>query len=203
MACCLAWLVISSDVFRHQPVLNGPHVRLEPLDSRHFQGYRAMLSEPESLRLTGSHRRFTDEEIRHWLATRQDHHDRADWAVVRHEDNVLLGEVVLNDLDEHNACVGFRICLIGPRVFGLGYGTEATGLVVDYAFDIAGLRRICLEVFDFNTRVQRVYEKCGFVREGIQRDALHWDGQWHDALSMAILSTDPRPAPAAITGGAG
>jgi hypothetical protein len=65
--------------------------------------------------------------------------------------------------------------------------------VVDYAFDVAELHRLHLQVFDFNPRAQRAYEKCGFVREGVHRDALRWEGGWHDAISMAILATDPRP----------
>ncbi|GLY68829.1 aminoglycoside N(6')-acetyltransferase [Amycolatopsis taiwanensis] len=193
-ACCLAWPVISSDVFRDQPILTGARIRLEPLGSRHFEGIWPMLSEPESMRLTGTHRQFTEDEIRRWLATRQDHHDRADWAIVRPEDNMVLGEVVLSELDEHNASVSFRISLVGPHVFGRGYGTEATRLAVDYAFDVAGLHRVHLEVYDFNPRAQRVYEKCGFVREGLHREALYWDGRWYHCITMAILSTDPRPS---------
>jgi RimJ/RimL family protein N-acetyltransferase len=164
------------------------------LASQHFEGIWSMLAEPEGIRLTGTHQRFTEDEIRRWLATRQHHHDRADWAIVRHEDNMVVGEAVLDELDEHNASVGFRISLLGPPVFGHGYGTEATRLAVDHAFDVAGLHRIHLEVYDFNPRARRVYEKCGFIREGPHRDALHWDGDWHHAISMAILSNDPRPS---------
>lgn len=186
--------MISSDTFRDQPILIGTQVRLEPLGSQHFECLRPMFSEPEGMRLTGTHRRFTAAAIRRWLATRQDHHDRADWAIVRDEDSLVLGEAVLNELDAHNASASFRISLVGPSVFGRGYGTEATRLVVDYAFDVAGLHRIQLEVYDFNPRAQRVYEKCGFVREGLHRDALRWDDRWQHAISMAILSTDPRPS---------
>jgi hypothetical protein len=41
---------------------------------------------------------------------------------------------------------------------------------------------------------RRVYDKYGFVHEGVRRDPLHWEGAWHDAIVMAILATDPRPA---------
>ena len=67
-------------------------------------------------------------------------------------------------------------------------------LVVDYAFDRVGLHRLELEVFAFNPRARRVYEKCGFVLEGTMRDALLWDGVFVDTQKMAILHTDPRPA---------
>jgi RimJ/RimL family protein N-acetyltransferase len=185
--------VITADVFRAQPELTGAQGRLERLGSRHFAGIWSLLTDPEAVRLTGSHGRSTEDQLRRWLATRQDQHDRADWAIVRRADDAVVGEVVLNELDQHNASVNFRIALAGPHVFGRGYGTEATRLVLDYAFEVAGLHRVHLEVYDFNPRAQHVYEKCGFVVEGRHRDALHWEGRWYDAISMAILATDPRP----------
>jgi hypothetical protein len=75
--------MIADDVFRDQPVLTGARVRLEPLGSRHFDGLRPMFGETEGSRLTGTHETFTEQQIRTWLATRQSHHDRADWAIVR------------------------------------------------------------------------------------------------------------------------
>ena len=98
----------------------------------------------------------------------------------------------LQDLDADNQSMCFRIALGGAADFGRGYGTEATRLLLDYAFDVVGVHRVTLEVFDFNTRAQRVYEKCGFVREGVQREALYWHGQWHDTIDMAVLAGDPR-----------
>ena len=118
--------------------------------------------------------------------------DRADYAILRKEDRVYLGDVVLSGIDEDNRSGAFRIALTGPDVFGKGYGTEATRLLLGYAFDVVGLHRVSLEVFDFNPRAQRAYEKAGFVREGLQREALWWDGEWHDVVTMAILKNDPR-----------
>ncbi|MGH3914714.1 MAG: GNAT family N-acetyltransferase, partial [Pseudonocardiaceae bacterium] len=100
---------------------------------------------------------------------------------------------VLNQFDPANESASYRVWLAGPHLFGRGYGTEITRLVVDYALHTVGLHRLSLGVYDFNPRAQRVYEKCGFRHEGVQRDALRWDGQWHDELLMSILSTDPRP----------
>lgn len=185
--------MIRSDAFRDQPILTGNRVRLEPLTTAHFAGYWLMLQDPEAGRLTGNHRMFSEQQIRGWLASRRQQHDRADWAIVRAGDGAFLGEAVLLNLDPRNESMDFRISLSGPAVFGHGYGTEATRLVVEYALDQVGLHRIGLEVYDFNPRAQRVYEKCGFVREGARRDALLWDGEWHDAIQMSILATDPRP----------
>ena len=179
---------------REQPRNDGTErLRLEPLGPEHFDGAWAALHDVEARRLTGTHAVFTPEQIRVWLQTRAAETDRADWAVIRREDGAYLGEVVLSELDPDNASVEFRIALASSEVFGRGYGTEATRAVVAHALDDLGLHRIGLEVFAFNPRAQRVYEKCGFTVEGRRRDALLWDGAWVDAVSMAILAGDPRP----------
>lgn len=183
--------VITSDVFRDQPVLTGRRVRLEPLTTAVLEDYLAALVDPVSRRLTGTRAVFDRPEIETWLATRQEHHDRADWAAVRTEDGMFLGEAVLNELDPDNESVNYRVWLTGPHVFGQGYGTEITRLVIDFALDTVGLHRVSLGVYDFNLRAQRVYEKCGFSHEGRLREALRWEGCRHDELLMAILHTDP------------
>jgi RimJ/RimL family protein N-acetyltransferase len=195
--------VISENLFANQATLTTERLRLEPLGPEHFDGAWASLQDPEATRLTGTHAEFTPDQIRAWLAGLAGQHDRADWAVIRladdqhpeehHRKERYLGEVVLNDLDPDNESVGFRIALAPAEVLGQGYGTEATRAVVAHAFDDLGLHRVALEVFAFNPRAQRAYEKAGFTTEGRQRDALRWDGEWVDAISMAMLATDPRP----------
>ena len=54
------------------------------------------------------------------------------------------------------------------------------------------MHRIELEVYDFNPRAQHVYEKAGFMREGVRREVLLWDGEYHDAIVMSILEDEFR-----------
>ena len=183
---------VPADVFRDQPTLHGADVVLEPLTQAVLADYLVGMADPQVSRLTGTRAEFDPEQVRDWLAGRADQHDRADWAVLRRSDRAFLGEAVLNELDPEQACANFRIWLSGPSV-GRGYGTQATALVRDHAFAL-GLHRLSLSVFAFNPRARRVYEKCGFVVEGRCRDVLWWDGQWHDELIMAVLSTDARDA---------
>src|SRR3954447_18058735 len=75
--------VIPADAFRDQPTLTAPRVRLEPLGPSVLEGYLAALDDPEVRRLTGAHAIFTRTGVEAWLSTRGEHHDRADWAVVR------------------------------------------------------------------------------------------------------------------------
>lgn len=180
--------MIAPDYFRDQVTLETPRLRLEPLGPQHFDGAWAALHDEESRRMTGTHEVFTELQIRDWLASRAEAHDRADWAIIGKHDGSYLGEVVLNDLDPHNESMGFRIALSGAGVFGKGYGSEATKAVVEYGMNVVGLHRISLEVVDFNTRAQRVYAKAGFQSEGLLHDAWFWDGEWSDVIVMAVVA---------------
>jgi RimJ/RimL family protein N-acetyltransferase len=147
------------------------------------------LADPDGNRLTGTQASFTWEQVERWAATRAEQPDRLDLAVVDARTGEWLGEVVINDWDPANRSCGFRIAL-GPHARDRGVGTEATRLIVDHLFAEYPVHRLELEVYEFNPRAIAVYERIGFVREGRRRDALRWQDEWVDAITMAILRTD-------------
>ena len=71
-----------------------------------------------------------------------------------------------------------------------GYGTEATRLILDYAFNVLGLHNIRLSVYDFNPRGVRAYEKAGFKVIGRRRQALRLGHERHDMIIMDALATE-------------
>ncbi|MER7211765.1 GNAT family protein [Streptosporangium sp. NPDC000239] len=180
-------------LFARKPTLYGSRVTLRPVGPEHADGLWGLVNDPETTRLTGSHGVTDRVAIDLWCRTRADQDDRLDLAICAVDNDAYVGEVVLNDLDAHNLSCNLRIALSGPRVYGRGYGTEAIRLVLDHAFATTDLHRIELEVFAFNDRAAHVYRKVGFVEEGVRRDALLWDGRWHDAVVMSVLAPD-RPA---------
>jgi len=52
-----------------------------------------------------------------------------------------------------------------------------------------GMTRIELEVLASNPKAIRLYEKLGFVHEGVKRRARHLDGAWDDNVLMALLAS--------------
>lgn len=172
--------------------LDGPRIRLMPLGPEHLDDVWSGLDDAENLRLTGTRAEFTEEVIAAHLARIGAAPDRADWAILDRTTDRFLGEIVLNELDADNASMNTRIAL-APGQPGRGYGTEAMTVVLDHAFAEVRLHRVQLDVYAFNPRALRSYEKAGFVVEGRQRDTLFWDGEWTDSILMSVLHTDPRP----------
>ncbi|SES03376.1 Acetyltransferase (GNAT) domain-containing protein [Lentzea xinjiangensis] len=136
-------------------------------------------------RLTGTHQTYSLADYEAYVERTLNDPNRYTRAIT--EDGKYLGEVVLT-INPHNRSAGMRIALWDG--FGKGCGTLAIRHVLDHAFKERNLHRVDLEVYDFNERAIHVYKKLGFREEGRLRDALLWDGVFHDAIVMSILSTD-------------
>ncbi len=70
---------------------------------------------------------------------------------------------------------------------GRGYGYAAMCLGLDFAFGELNLRRVQLTVFAYNVPAITLYERLGFRREGVFREFMHRDGEFHDMLLYGLL----------------
>jgi RimJ/RimL family protein N-acetyltransferase len=185
--------------FASKPTLTGERAILRPFVDADTPALLAALGDPDVRILTGSvHDKAaarspaSPEEERlaaEWYATRNDTDDRLDLAVVDKASGACVGEAVLNQWDAGSQSCNFRI-LIGPGGQNRGLGTEATRLIVGYGFEHIGLHRISLEVYAFNPRARRAYERVGFRPEGVLRESLRYGDQWIDATVMSILAPE-------------
>ncbi|HWI54276.1 MAG TPA: GNAT family protein [Desulfobacteria bacterium] len=98
---------------------------------------------------------------------------------------ISLGDI---DRDSHKAEVGM---LIGEKEFwDRGFGTEGLKLLIKYLFYEMDFNRIGLEVFEYNTRAKKAYQKIGFKVEGLLRQALFRKNKYYDIFIMGILKQD-------------
>lgn len=110
--------------------------------------------------------------------------------IVLKENDQLIGNIALIKISLPNRNASLGIFIGNKEYWSKGYGTEALNLMVGYAFDTLNLHRIYLTVFEYNKRAMRAYEKAGFKREGIFRDAVYKNGKYQDVYPMAILKSE-------------
>jgi RimJ/RimL family protein N-acetyltransferase len=191
----------SAPDFTAKTALEGDLVRLVPATREHVSTLHGLLADPEVGRLTGTVHTpdagpGTSSAASPWSVAELEEiyerwsraDDRIVWVIEERSSGTVVGESVLNELDEDNFSCGFRIWISGARDRGLG--TEAVRLTLQHAFEDQHLHRVGLEVYDFNPRARHVYEKAGFVLEGTMREALLFDDQWIDCHVMGILARD-------------
>ncbi|WP_405081737.1 GNAT family N-acetyltransferase [Paenibacillus chitinolyticus] len=103
-----------------------------------------------------------------------------------------IGITSLTQLDFKNRSAECILDIGEKEFWGKGYGTESLRLLLDYAFLELNLHRVSLRVFAFNDKAVALYEKIGFKREGVSRQAVFREGTWHDILHMGILQEEYR-----------
>jgi len=101
-----------------------------------------------------------------------------------------LGQVNLDSIDWKNRVGRIGIVIGSAENFGRGYGTEAMRLLVEFAFREMNLNRLELEVYEFNERAIRSYERVGFVQEGRLRERQYKKGRYWDVIQMGLLKSD-------------
>lgn len=135
------------------------------------------------------------------------------WGVTRRQEELFFERIetereselhwaILDDSDVHVGIISLKSIhwrlrlaeggiLIGERAaWGRGLATDAIRVRTRIAFDELGLHRV--EGHTINPAMCRVFEKCGYRREGTQRKKFWRGGRWHDVALYAILDEDHR-----------
>ena len=102
-------------------------------------------------------------------------------------DDRPIGTIGLFDLDLNNGSAGLGISIGEAADRGRGHGTAMLRALLGWAFGQLRLERIWLDVYDFNPGARRVYQRVGFVDEGVSRHAIFREGAYRDLHRLAIL----------------
>lgn len=105
-------------------------------------------------------------------------------------DGEYIGGCGLNDIDWKNRVTVVGIFIGNKEYWGKGYGTDAMDVLINFIFKEMNLNRIMLNVYSYNQRAIKSYEKAGFVKEGVLRQALYKNGAYHDEVVMGLLKEE-------------
>jgi diamine N-acetyltransferase len=133
---------------------------------------------------------FTTEEREVWFAQasldtatiRFTVYERATWRAI--------GITSLNAIDFRHGTAGFGLVIGEADARGKGCGTEATRLMLDYAFTVLGLFNVMLHVYSYNEPALRAYLKAGFRELGRRSQSQVFAGQRWDEVYMECLASE-------------
>lgn len=170
----------------------GARVCFRPLEMEDLEILQAWVNDPEN------HQYFTifwpinRGQEREWLEGLAKREGVYAFGIALKDGGRLIGtcELRCGDRPHRNADVGI---MIGERELqGKGHGTDALGLLLAYGFETLNLHRVGLNVYANNARGIRCYERLGFKREGVRREARWWGGRWWDVYDYGLLEAEWR-----------
>lgn len=80
--------------------------------------------------------------------------------------------------------------MVDPAFHGRGLALEATRLVTGHLIRDLGWHRVQLECYAYNHRAVRLFERAGYVREGVRRRAYWRHGSWQDSVILGQIEED-------------
>lgn len=99
-----------------------------------------------------------------------------------------VGFLMIAGLDNPSKEIEFTRIILDAK--GKGYGQETLQLLESWAFDDLKFHRAWLDCKDYNARALHVYEKAGFVREGLIRETILTDGKYENLIILGILDRE-------------
>jgi len=170
----------------------GERVRLRGIEREDIPTFVRWFNDPEVRQYLLMYEPMSKAKEERWFEAHLEKQDEFGFAIeALIEDEWLhIGNVGLHQIDWKNRTAVLGIVLGEKAHWGKGYGSDATRTMLRFAFRELNLHRVELEVFEFNSRAARCYEKAGFQHEGTRRQALFREGRYHDAHRMAILQEE-------------
>jgi len=174
-------------------VLEGEHVRLEPLAASHRSDLEAAAAEdPATFRYMGTNiaAHGWDAWLREALDGVADGRYVA-WATIDRTSGRAIGSTRFGDIAPEHGRVEIGWTWIAPSHQRTGVNTEAKLLQLRYAFDELGATRVALKTDARNHRSQAAIERLGAIREGVLRRHIRLpDGFIRDTVYFSILADE-------------
>lgn len=117
--------------------------------------------------LAGAPYPYTKNDALHFINKTIDN-NLYNFAIVLKSENKVIGGTQLTNIDLSNGTAGGGIW-INEKYHGNGYGTEAFGARIKYAFEVLGLRRLENGYFKDNEKSHQMQLRFGYKDEGVRR----------------------------------
>jgi RimJ/RimL family protein N-acetyltransferase len=172
----------------HNPFLIGTTVYLRPVeitDASIIQGWH---NDPELRRLARSGELpVTQQKEEADIEAASDSQDEVYLMVVKKSDNKSIGFIRINGITSSTGDVWLRMIIGDKHAWGKQYAREALQNVLEWLFLERHIHRVTLETYATHRRAIRFFEKIGFQREGLRREAHFEGGSYHDIVCFGLL----------------
>jgi RimJ/RimL family protein N-acetyltransferase len=175
-------------------VLDGAHVRLEPLQPAHVQALWPHANDPEIWRYMPYGEINTPERLQ-WLIddllARQARGTDLAFAQVDPITNSAVGMTRFMTIEPANKSLEIGGTWLGAAYRRTRMNTAAKLLLLQYAFETLGAIRVQLRTDLRNTRSQQAIERIGAVKEGVLRNQIIMpDGYLRSSVFYSILDNE-------------
>ena len=100
--------------------------------------------------------------------------------------NGIVGTAIISSIDYKNGTANLNI-KIAKDQRGHGYASHAVKLMIGYCFNELNLHCITANVIEDNESSRKLWEKFGFVADGVLRSRVYKMGKYKDIIAYSLL----------------
>ncbi len=105
-------------------------------------------------------------------------------------DGRIVGTCGIHEYDRHNDNGRMGLLIFRTRHRASGYGSEATELLMHFAFTELELHKLYVRILVTNEIARAHYLKLGFKQEGVMREEYKLGGVYHDMILFSLLKNE-------------
>ena len=151
----------------------------------------SLINDPDTeMMLGGSSWPVSEAEQLRWFEHQEKSRDVLRCIVALQENSKAIGTIILSDIDQKNATGHIHIKMSKDGGRGKGYGTDAVDTMVQYAFEELRLNCIYANILSYNEASIKLFERCGFKRDGVLRQRVFKRGKFCDLFYYSKLLSD-------------
>lgn len=169
--------------------LEGDRVALHTIEEEDIPFLQEQINDPAVRHHLTVRYPINEQQETEWFEEGASSEDRVNLMVVG--DDGPSGTVGIGPTDDPDGSVEIGIWL-READWGNGYGTEASRLLVQYAFDTLRVHRVFARVFNDNLGSKRIWEKLGFRHEAVHEESAFMHGEYVDTHYFAVLEDEWR-----------
>lgn len=173
-------------------------VRLRPIKEEDIWVLHKWVNDPEVIQYTNSYRPVSEMEQKEWFNRSDYFRKNVVFGIEIVSRKMLIGTCGLFDFDAISRKAELRMKIGEKGYRGKGLGADALSRLLDFGFGDMNLNRIWLRVLVDNEPAVRLYEKAGFIREGVLRQDLYIRDRYRDIQIMGLMKDEafkPRTGP--------
>jgi len=173
-------------------IMIGNQVYLRILELSDIVTTQRWINDPEISEIMGYLPVKSLKQQEQWYQTLVNDNTRYVFAICLREKDQHIGNVALGNIDYVNRNAMFSIFIYDKQYRGRGLGLEATHLILDFAFDRLNLHKVYLRTSEEFAAAIKMYEKMGFVKEGVMREQSYFAGKYRDKILYSMLENEYR-----------
>jgi RimJ/RimL family protein N-acetyltransferase len=174
------------------PFIDGETIDLVAGNSKWANLNCKWMNDPKVRRYARNMWPITLEEVKKWFEPLADRQMREFivFTVYHKHAKRPIGNIGFNHINWVSRNANIFLTIGEPEYWGKGIAGEASRLMINYGFTELNFHKIFAGVFTPNSRSLRAAEKLGFKKEGVLKEEMYVDGQYHDMHKFALFKRD-------------